>query len=860
MTDKDLDRLKDLNSEWQHNEAKYRNILDQLPSGVVVHAADTSILYANAKALELLELSRDEIMGIKAIDPCWCFVDETGKTIPTEDYPVNRVIRNREPFEGLIVGVKSPNTPDIHWGMCNAFPIFDDKGNLKEVIISFLDITQLKRSEQEILQAKIETQISELRYQSIYSMIRLMTDTMPDMLWAKNLNKEFLYVNKAICDQLLFAEDTEEPIGKTDLFFAERQRRLHPENPNWHTFGQMCQDSDEITLKNMRHTYFEESGFVEGKPLYLEVHKAPLIDDSGHILGVVGSARRINSQKDIERQLKQESQLRQLLVSISTQYINLPAEDIDKKTLQSLAEMAQFVGADRCYIFDYDEKTGICSNTFEWCADGIEPQVNVLQNIPLAPEWVAAFAKREPMYVPNVAEMEAGEAKNTLEPQGIKSLLSLPMYLKEKCIGFIGFDSVKDQHIYSETEMQLLLIYAEMLINVKQRMQNEREMILAKDKALESDRLKSAFLATINHELRTPLNHIMGFGQLIEVCDSVEEAKDYASLICRSGKNLMNMIQDIFDLAMADSNLIQIRKQRIDCFDMFVAFKDTLLEILSAANKDSAITISFSPDMDAYHTLVDIDVGKTNQVLNNLFRNAVKYTWEGNIEFGFKLLSDSIRFFVKDTGIGIPADKQDIIFEFFRQVDDSDTRLHGGVGIGLAISRKVCEVLGADLSLESSPGSGSCFYLNVPATIIRKQGPQTSLLLNTLPDWEGKTILIADDDHISRMHTTKSINLAKAEVITASNGKEAIELIEKYPSIDLVLMDKRMPVMDGLQATVTIKRMRPKLPIIALTANADDPKHGKSEDIIFDAVIQKPYFHEDLFRVISFYLEIIPKQ
>ena len=189
-------------------------------------------------------------------------------------------------------------------------PIFDENKKYLGRRVSNRDVSEKK-------QIEIELRNSEAKYHELYSLLRLMSDTMPDMLWAKDLDKKFLFTNKAICENLLMANDTDEPIGKTDLFFAERQRKLHSENPEWHTFGELCQDSDLITIKEMKHKQFDEFGNVKGKFLYLDVHKAPLINDNGELIGTVGSARNITEPKAAEKALKEsESRNRAFLNAI----------------------------------------------------------------------------------------------------------------------------------------------------------------------------------------------------------------------------------------------------------------------------------------------------------------------------------------------------------------------------------------------------------------------------------------------------------------------------------------------------------------------------------------------------------------
>jgi PAS domain S-box-containing protein len=241
------------------------------------------------------------------------------------------------------------------------------------------------------------------------------------------------------------------------------------------------------------------------------------------------------------------------------------------------------------------------------------------------------------------------------------------------------------------------------------------DLISAKEMAEESNRLKSSFLATMNHELRTPLNHILGFSEMILAGVDPNENISYAANIQTSGQNLLAMIEGVFDLALVEQNNIQLRKQTFRLVDLFDENKANLEGLLCASAKNQQIQLHFCPDERSLLSNVTADRTKINQVLNNLFKNAVKFTQNGIIEFGYKIENESnIVFYIKDSGIGIPLEKQRIVFDFFRQGDDSFTRVYGGIGIGLTISQKIAKVLNGELKIVSEPGQGSTFSLVVP--------------------------------------------------------------------------------------------------------------------------------------------------
>jgi len=244
------------------------------------------------------------------------------------------------------------------------------------------------------------------------------------------------------------------------------------------------------------------------------------------------------------------------------------------------------------------------------------------------------------------------------------------------------------------------------------------ELISAKDKAEESNRLKSAFLATMNHELRTPLNHILGFSELIMSNVAPEDNSSFASSIQISGQSLLSIIEGVFDLALVEQAHIQLRNQTFSLMDHFMENKASFDNILRTSAKHEQIQLVFRPDTQWLSSYVTADRSKINQVLTNLFKNAVKFTHKGTIEFGFKIENESnLVLYIKDTGIGIPKEKQSIIFDFFRQGDDSYTKEYGGIGIGLAIAKKISEILRGKLNVVSMPGQGSTFSLSIPVEL-----------------------------------------------------------------------------------------------------------------------------------------------
>lgn len=284
------------------------------------------------------------------------------------------------------------------------------------------------------------------------------------------------------------------------------------------------------------------------------------------------------------------------------------------------------------------------------------------------------------------------------------------------------FNKTKNGNIICVNELVSPLVHEETITHFVSFAQDITEnknlyfdLLKAKEQAEESDRLKSAFLATMSHELRTPLGHILGFSDMISDISEDENIREFSGLIYKSGTNLLNIIEDIFNLTMMEQSGITLRSEEIDIRDLYLDMKKLLKDTLRMSNKSNNIRLVFRADSQIITRMIITDKSKIIQVVSNLIRNAVKFTHEGEISLSLRLTEDNcLSVSVKDTGIGIPQDKQDVIFGFFRQIDDTHSRKYEGVGIGLAISQKIAHVMRGKITVKSVPGSGSEFTYTFP--------------------------------------------------------------------------------------------------------------------------------------------------
>lgn len=380
----------------------------------------------------------------------------------------------------------------------------------------------------------------------------------------------------------------------------------------------------------------------------------------------------------------------------------------------------------------------------------------------------------------------------------------------------------------------------------------ETALNIAKEKAQETDKLKSTFLANISHEIRTPINGIVGFSELITKVELDQKTREsYLEIIKKSSNQLLRIIDDIIDFSKIESNQIEVSIKPININELIKGL-ETLFKQELIKKGNTLIQIKNSCKLSDEESIIFTDEIRLKQILNNLIENAIKFTTDGSITIGYSVKEQKIEFFVEDTGIGIPKEKQEVIFDQFRQVDEGHTRQYGGTGLGLAISKGLLNLLNGSMWFESEHGSGSTFYFSIPYDIPDKTNTENTEPITHTYNWTNRIILIAEDDKMNMEVFHAMLEPTGAKLINAKTGAQAIKMCDNL-SFDLILMDIRLPVINGLEATKRIKEKNSRIPIIAQTAYAYSDDKVKCLNAGCDGFITKLVRKERLLKMIDKY-------
>lgn len=376
------------------------------------------------------------------------------------------------------------------------------------------------------------------------------------------------------------------------------------------------------------------------------------------------------------------------------------------------------------------------------------------------------------------------------------------------------------------------------------------ELKLEKERAELSSKQKTSYLSNMSHEIRTPINGIIGFSEMLDDEDlEPEDRQKFVKIIIKSGERLLAIVNNLIEISKIESGQMQAQKNPIN----LNLLMSEVFEMTGIHVKNKQVEFSYSNGLEDEDSDLITDPDVLKNIWINLVSNALKFTEKGHVKFGYKLENKSVKCWVEDTGIGIDKSTTEAIFERYRQADPTIKKSFGGTGLGLAISKGYAQLLGGELWVESELGKGSTFYFTFP---YQHTEPFSEISGSVLPnnislDWSNRTILIAEDIEENFLYLETLIEKNKAHVLRANNGQEAVEMVKENNIIDLVLMDIKMPELNGKEAMLQIKAQFPEMPVIAQSAYGFTEEKDEAIKDGFDYYLTKPVRKDELYVIVN---------
>jgi PAS domain S-box-containing protein len=779
------------------SEILFRHAFDYASSAVSIIGIDGKFQRANVAFTRLLEYTEEELQQLH-------FKDITHPDDQHAGSDMLKMMSHDEADSAFFEKRYISKNNRIIWALVSVSLVRDEQNKPDFIVTHLVDLSERKHAEQEF------QKLSQVVQQS------------PESIVVTNPEGIIEYVNPAVCSKSGYSAN--ELIGMKPGILSSGETPREEYKILWETIKAGNEWKGEFhNRKKNGELYWERASI------------SPIKDQAGNILNFLSIKEDITEQKhqesiqrvlyNISRQVSESTGVRQLLEIIKT-------------------ELSVLINTRNFHIVFYSEDSGMLSSAYG------NDEKDAFTSWPAGKSLTGYVIRHNKSLLLKHKDFQELVATGEVELVGSPSeiWLGVPLTVEGKPYGAFVVQDYQNAEAYGENELRILeFVAGQVSISIqRQKALNDIQHALLKAEA--GDRLKTAFINNISHEIRTPLNGILGFTEMILNPDSSPEDNIlYYSVIKKSSKRLLETVNSYMDISLIVSGTMEISRRALNIDLLMEEIFEEFVDIC----EPKGIELKVSRPIHQEALKISTDNLKLHKVLAHLIDNAVKFTQKGLITFGYELTETDIQFFISDTGSGIQPDVLDVIFDAFMQADVSPTRGYEGSGLGLTISHGMVKLLGGKLWVDTASGKGSTFFFTLPL----RENPVIAVVKapeipKSRPS-DKPLILIAEDDDSNYKYIEIVLQYASYNVIRAENGYEAVECCHKYPELSLVLMDIKMPMMDGFEATRQIKTFRPDLPVIALTAHVTAEDRNAAMASGCNEYITKPVSKTTLLEIIG---------
>lgn len=784
--------------------------VEQSANSIIITDINGNIEYVNKKFIDISGYSFQEVLGKNPS------ILKTNYKSKDEYKELWDTILSGKEWNGVFCNRNKKG--EIYWESATISPIKNENGDLINFLAIKEDITLTKKLENEL----IENQ----------KMLSTLMSNLPGMVY-RCLNDHdwtMIFVNEGVKQLTAYEADdllNNKKISFNQIILEEDREQV------W--------ENAQIGLKSKANYQLQYRILTADKKIKWVFEQAiGIFKPNGDLEYIEGFITDITERKNAER-------IQDIIFNISN--AALKTQNINQFLKEIQSNLNEIIDTTNFFVGFYNKERESLSLPY------MVDDKDRFEEVPLK-DTLSAYVINtgQPLFARD-KDIEKLEQKGIVKLVGSQSKvwLGVPLKIEEEVFGIIVVQSYTNKNLYTKKDLNLLEFVSGQIASVIARKQYEEQLITAKEKAEESDRLKTVFLSNMSHEVRTPMNAIIGFSNLLKDNTLTEEERnEYIDIISNRTVDLLNIITNIIDISRFETGTVEVYNNEFNIKNLFVDLYEYYQKVKTETNKSQIeLTLALSEESNKIIT----DYSKLKQIINNLLNNAFKFTEKGQISFGYEFdqTKKEILVFIKDSGKGIADDKKRIIFNSFRQANEGNIRVHQGLGLGLSISKKIVELLNGKIWVESTENVGSTFYFTIPLIFAKVE--ELKQVANNKPlDLTNKKILIAEDIESNYLLLETAIKRTNASIIWAKNGKQAVEIATNQ-KIDLILMDINMPVMDGATAAKIIKEHNENQIIIAQTAFSDMNEANISKKYNCDEILHKPISLKNLNQLLRNYLQ-----